>query len=89
MFDNCAEFLGDRHVNRNPKRVSDLSERAMHVLRAKLASDYHVYEFARQRLAAQHRHVSPLLDNTSPLPPPKGPKKGLSAWDRFQIELQY
>ncbi|KAF2355381.1 Sulfotransferase [Trinorchestia longiramus] len=84
-----AEFAEDRHLNRIPKRKKQLSERALQILQSKLASEYELYEFCKQRLALQYEKVLPLLRFTSPLPPIKGPKKGLSAWDRFNIELNY
>lgn len=76
-------------MNKNPKRVAAISERAMRVLRTKLRTEYELYDFVQQRLSKQHQQVAPLLQLTSPLPPTKGPKKELSAWDRFQIEMKY
>lgn len=76
-----------RHANKQPRHVKPLSERALKVLRTKLGEEYELYEFCKQRLAFQHRHVTPLLSKTSPLPPLKGPSQKLSPWDRFKIEM--
>lgn len=81
------EFKNNRKKNKQPRRVKPLSERALKVLKTKLASEYELYEFCKQRLAHQHRQVAPLLSNTSPLPPVKGPVQKLGPWERFQIEM--
>uniref|UniRef100_A0A6A7GCH2 Heparan sulfate 2-O-sulfotransferase pipe-like n=1 Tax=Hirondellea gigas TaxID=1518452 RepID=A0A6A7GCH2_9CRUS len=83
------EHAEDRHKEKNPRKSKPLSSRAIRVLKSKLGLEYELYEFCKQRLALQYAKVAPLLQHTTPLPPLKEPKKQLSAWDRFQIELNY
>ena len=85
----CITEFEDRHVNKSPRKFKPLSQRALKILQSKLSFEYELYDFAKQRLAKQYMSIEHLLDFTTPLPKPKGPKKELSAWDRFQIELKY
>ncbi|XP_076066069.1 heparan sulfate 2-O-sulfotransferase 1-like [Oratosquilla oratoria] len=79
-----SEF-DEQFLNKRPKKIKPLSEKAVSVLKNKLSAEYELYQMARQRLRLQYAAVEGRYRVTTTLQPYK--KEGLSNWDRLDIEL--
>ncbi|XP_042868859.1 heparan sulfate 2-O-sulfotransferase pipe-like [Penaeus japonicus] len=85
-----AEFKDQRTVNKNPKKYKPVSETVLKVLKNKMAHEYELYEFLKQRLFLQYKSIADLLQMpTTKIHSKSTEKSALSSWDRMDIELRH
>nr|XP_027225912.1 uncharacterized protein LOC113817995 [Penaeus vannamei] len=85
-----AEFKDQRTVNKNPKKYKPVSETVRKILKDKMALEYELYEFLKQRLHQQFESIADLLKlPTTKIHSRSTEKAALSSWDRMDIELRH
>lgn len=85
-----SEFKDQRTVNKNPKKYKPVSETVRKILKDKMALEYELYEFLKQRLHQQFESIADLLKlPTTKIHSRSTEKAALSSWDRMDIELRH
>ncbi|XP_047502533.1 heparan sulfate 2-O-sulfotransferase 1-like [Penaeus chinensis] len=85
-----AGFQDKRTVNKNPKKYKPVSETVLKILKDKMALEYELYEFLKQRLHQQFDSIADLLKlPTTKIHSRSTEKAALSSWDRMDIELRH
>ncbi|XP_066983415.1 heparan sulfate 2-O-sulfotransferase pipe-like isoform X1 [Macrobrachium rosenbergii] len=83
-----SEFQNERTVNKNPKKYKEVSAEVRTALKNRMALEYELYEFLKQRLHRQYLAVADILMKpTTEIPSRSTEKVELSNWDRLDIEL--
>lgn len=83
-------FKDQRTVNKNPKKYKPVSETVLKILKDKMALEYELYEFLKQRLHQQFDSIADLLKlPTTKIHSRSTEKAALSSWDRMDIELRH
>ncbi|XP_068210961.1 heparan sulfate 2-O-sulfotransferase pipe-like isoform X2 [Palaemon carinicauda] len=83
-----SEFEKERMVNKNPKKYKEVSEEVRKALKNRMALEYELYEFLKQRLHMQYLAVADILMKpTTEIPSRSTENVELSNWDRLDIEL--
>lgn len=83
-----TEFEAEKQVNKNPKKYSAVNDKVIRALKDRMALEYELYEFLRQRLHQQYLSIENILRlPTTKIASKSTEKTSFSNWDRLDIEL--
>ncbi|KAG7170194.1 Heparan sulfate 2-O-sulfotransferase pipe-like 3 [Homarus americanus] len=81
------EFEAERQVNKNPKKYSEVPEKIIKLLKERMGPEYELYEFLRQRLHLQYKHIASRLAAPTTAFTTTSNVPRFAIWDRMDIEF--